>query len=159
MARTRRHTLEFDSLEGKVLLSTVMADPAATVYKQKTTHFHLDGKLSGIPSGAAVPNGLMVSSFPLSGNVASMGNVDGAFFLKYRFIQFRKLPDLSKSNLVLANQNGRVNISLNAAASHHYKFKIMSGSGAYALATGKGTLTVSGSHDSPYFTIKMQTSG
>jgi hypothetical protein len=156
MARTRRHTLEFDSLEGKVLLSTAMADPAAAVYKQKTNQFHLGGKISGIPSGAAVPNGLMISSFPLSGNVASMGNVDGAFFLKYRFVQFRKLPDLSKSSLALFNQKGRVDIALNATGSHHYKFKIMSGSGAYAFASGKGTLTVSGSHDSPYFTIKMQ---
>jgi hypothetical protein len=155
MATTRQHTLAFDSLEGKVLLSAGMADPAATVFKQKATHFHLNGKLEGIPSGTAVPNGFMVSSFPLTGNVGSMGNVEGTFILKYRFIQFRKLPDLSKSVLVLANQKGRVNISLNATGSHQYKFTIMSGSGEYTFASGKGNLTVSGSPKSPEFTIKI----
>ena len=156
MAKTRRHTLGFDSLEGKVLLSAGMADPAATVFRQKATHFHLNGKLEGIPSGTAVPNGFMVSSFRLNGNVPSMGTVEGTFYLKYKFIQFGKLPDLSKSVLVLDNQKGAVNISLNATGSHHYKFAIISGSGVYTFASGKGNLTVSGSRKSPEFTIKIQ---
>jgi hypothetical protein len=156
MAKTRQHTLDFDYLEGKVLPSTGMADPAAAVYQQKAIRFHLVGKLQGIPSGAAVPNGFMVSSFVLNGTVASMGTVEGAVFLKYRFIQSGKLPDLSKASLVLVNQRGRVNISLNSTDSHHYKFTIMSGSGTYTFAAGKGNLTVSGSHRSPVFTIKFQ---
>ncbi len=159
MATNRRRSLAFDSLEGKVLLSAGIADPAATVFRQKTNHFRLNGKLEGIPSGSAVPNGFMVSSFTVNGNVGSMGKVDGIFFLKYKFIQFGKLPDLSKSVLVLANERGAVYISLNATGSHHYKFTIISGSGDYTFASGKGNLTVSGSKRSPEFTIKIQTTG
>jgi hypothetical protein len=155
MSRTRRHRIDFDFLEGKVLLSTVMTAPAAIVHQQKSNHFHLDGKLRGIPSGTAVPNGFIVSSFPLNGNVASMGNVEGTLFLKYSFIQMGKLPDLSKSSLVLTNQKGSVTISLNASGSHHYKFTIMYGSGLYTFASEKGTLTLSGSRKFPDFTIKM----
>jgi hypothetical protein len=156
VATTRQLSLQFDCLEGKVLLSSVMADPAATVHQETTSRFHLNGKLHGIPSGTAVPNGFIVSAFQISGNIASMGAVEGSFFLKYNFIQAGKLPDLSKANLVLANQQGRVNISLNATGSHHYKFTIMSGTGIYTFASGKGNLTVSGTHKSPEFTIKLQ---
>ena len=156
MARTRRHSLQFDSLEGKVLLSTGMADPAAVVHQQKAQRFLLNGKISVLPSGSAVPNGYIVSSFPINGHLASMGNVHGAFFLKYSFIPIRKLPDLSKSSLLLVNQYGSVNIALNATGSHHYKFTIMSGSGAYTFASGGGKLIISATHDSPYYTIKMQ---
>ena len=156
MASSRRRTLGFDCLEAKLLLSTGMADPAAIVHQAKGNRFHLGGTLRGIPSGTAVPNGFIVSSFPLSGNVASMGAVEGAFFLKHSFIPSGKLPDLSKAVLVLINQKGRVNIALNATGSHHYKFTIMSGSGDYTFASGKGNLTVSGSHKSPVLTIKMQ---
>jgi hypothetical protein len=156
MTSPRRHTLGFDYLEGKVLLSTGMANPAAIVHQAKANRFHLSGKLEGIPSGMAVPNGFIVSSFPLNGNVTSMGAVEGAFFLKHSFIPSGKLPNLSKAVLVLVNQKGRVNIALNATASHHYKFTIMSGSGNYTFASGKGNLSVSGSRRSPEFTIKMQ---
>ena len=99
MARNRRHTLGFDSLEAKGDYHFQQEWPTLQppFINQKATHFHLNGKLNGIPSGIAVPNGFIVSSFLLNGNVASMGTVEGAFFLKYRFIQFGKLPDLSKS--------------------------------------------------------------
>jgi hypothetical protein len=156
MASSRRRTLGFDCLEGKLLLSTGMANPAAIVHQAKANRFHLNGTLRGIPSGTAVPNGFIVSSFVLSGNVASMGHVEGIFFLKDSFVPSGKLPDLSKASLVLLNQKGRVNIALNATSSHHYKFTIMSGSGDYTFASAKGHLTVSGNHKSPYFTIKMQ---
>lgn len=156
MARTKRHALEFDSLEGKLLLSMGMADPAATVYHHQTFRFHLNGVLSGLPSGTASPKGFTISSFPLNGHAASMGTVEGAFFLKYTYVPSGKLPDLSKATLVLINQKGRVDIALNATASHHYRFKIMSGTGIYTFASGKGNLNISSSHNSPYYTIKLQ---
>jgi hypothetical protein len=156
MLRSTRYTPTFDSLEGKTLLSFGVNNPAATVYQQKTSRFHLDGKLNGLPSGTAGPEGYTVSSFPLSGHLASMGNVQGAFFLRYTFIRAGKLPDLSKSTLVLENQTGSVEISLNATASHRYKFTIMSGSGAYTFASETGHLTISANHKSPFFSIKMQ---
>jgi hypothetical protein len=156
MARTRQHVLEFDSLEGKVLLSTTIADPAATVFQQKAHHFRLDGTLYGIPSGTAVPNGFLVSSFIANGHVSSMGNVEVAFFLKHTYIPTGKLPNLSKASLVLINQKGTVNISLDATGSHHYKCTVMSGTGTYTFASGIGKVTISAGHKSPGFTIKLQ---
>jgi hypothetical protein len=156
MARTTRHLIEFDSLEGKLLLSVGIANPAVTVLQQKVFRFHLNGKLEGIPSGIAIPKGFMESAFPLSGDLALMGHVEGAFFLKYSYIPNGKLPDLSKATLVLTNQKGRIDIALNATGSHHYKFKIMSGTGIYTFASGKGNLTILSSHNSPAYTIKMQ---
>jgi len=156
MSRSTRRTLTFDFLEGKTLLSTGIGNPATAVYQQKTARFHLNGKLNGLPSGTAGPEGYTVSSFPVSGHLASMGNVHGAFFLRYTFIGAGKLPDLSKSTLVLENQSGSVAISLNATASHRYKFTIMSGSGAYTFASETGHLTISASRNTPFFSIKMQ---
>ena len=135
-----------------------MANPAATVFKYKTIRFHLNGNLAGVPSGTAGPSGYLVSSFPMAGHVASMGNVSGAFYLMHTFVPFGKLPDLSKASLVLANQKGSVAIALNASGSHHYKFKIMSGSGIYTFASGSGNLTISASSNSLDFIIKMQSS-
>ena len=86
-----------------------------------------------------------MSSFPIAGHITSMGNVNGSFYLMHTFVPFRKLPDLSKSSLVLANQKGSVAIGLNASRSHHYKFKIMSGTGIYTFASGVGNLTISAS--------------
>jgi hypothetical protein len=153
MAITKQLALGFDCLEGKVLLSSGMTDPAAAVHQAALNRFHLNGKLHGIPSGTAVSDGFIVSSFQISGNIASMGAVKGAFFLKYSFIQTGKLPDLSKATLVLANQDGTVKLALNATGSHHYKFTI---TGLYTFASGKGSLTISGNHKSPEFEIKLQ---
>ena len=96
MARTRRHALEFDSLEGKLLLSTGMADPAATVHQQKAIRFHLNGMLSRTPIRHSRPNGFIDSSFPLNGHVASMGTVEGAFFLKYSYSPVENCPTSAK---------------------------------------------------------------
>ena len=136
MSKTTRRALQFESLEGKVLLSSGISDPAATVFKLKTVRFHLNGNIAGVPGGTAGPSGFLVSSFPIAGHVTSMGNVSGAFYLMHTFVRYRKLPDLSKSSLVLANQKGSVAIALNASGSHHYKFKIMSGTGIYTFASG-----------------------
>jgi hypothetical protein len=156
MSKTTRRTLQFESLEGKVLLSSGMVNPAATIFKYKAVRFHLNGNIAGVPGGTAGPSGFLVSSFPIAGHVTSMGNVSGAFYLMHTFVPFGKLPDLSKSSLVLGNQKGSVAIAMNASGSHHYKFKIMSGSGIYTFASGSGNLTISASSNSPNFIIKMR---
>jgi hypothetical protein len=158
MSKTTRRTLEFESLEGKVLLSSGMANPTTTVFKARAIRFHSGGNLTGAPTGLVGPSGYVVSSFPLAGHITSMGNVSGAFYLTHTFVPFRKLPNLSKASLVLANQKGSVAIALNASGSHHYKFKIMSGSGTYTFASGTGNLTISASRNSLDFIIKMQSS-
>lgn len=155
MARTRQHSLQFDFLEGKVLLSSGIADPAAMVHQQQVHQFHLNGIFYGLPSGTSGPDGYVVSSFPIDGHAASMGNVHGAFFLSRTFVRVGKLPDLSKATLTLANQKGSVNIALNASGSHHYKFTVMSGTGMYTFASGTGKLTISASRSSLDFVFKV----
>ena len=157
MARTRQHVLAFDSFEGKVLLSTGMADPAAAVHRDRAVRFFLNGTLRGTPTGTSVPDGYLVSAFSANGSLKSMGNVDAAVFLANTFISQGKLPNLSKANVVLFSRDGTVTLALNASGSHHYKFTVMSGTGAYAFASGTGKLTISGNHKYPDYTMKLQT--
>ena len=159
MANIRQRALQFDSLEGKILLSTGMADPAATVYQHKAPRFHMNGNLYGLPSGTSGPDGYSVTTFPIGGHVASMGNVVGAFYLSDTFIPIGKLPNLSKATLVLANQNGSVRLALNSSRTHHYRFTIISGTGNDTWASGTGKLAISSSHNSLDFKIKLQSKG
>lgn len=158
MANTRRRTLQFDSLEGKVLLSTGMADPAATIYQHKASRFRMNGNLSGLPYGTSGPDGYSVTMFPVEGHVASMGNVGGSFYLTHTFVPVGKLPNLSKATLILGNQNGTVRLTLNSSRGHHYRFTIESGTGTDTFASGTGKLTISSSH-SLDFKIELQSKG
>jgi hypothetical protein len=159
MANTRQRMLQFDSLEGKVLLSTGMADPAATIYQHKPPRFHMNGTLSGFPTGTSGPDGYNVTTFPVEGHVASMGNVAGSIYLTDTFVPIGKLPNLSKANLELYSQGGSIHVTLNASGTHHYRFTIMSGTGDDTWASGSGKLTISSSHNSLDFTIKLQSKG
>jgi hypothetical protein len=159
MANTRQRTLQFDSLEGKILLSTGMADPAATIYQHKAPKFHLNGNLYGFPSGTSGPDGYNVTAFPIGGHVASMGNIGGSIYLSDTFVPIGKLPNLSKATLILFNQSGSVHLTLNASRSHHYRFTIISGTGDDTWASGSGRLTISSSHDSLDFKFKVQSKG
>ena len=159
MANTRQRTLQFDSLEGKILLSTGMADPAATIYQHKAPRFHMNGNLYGLPSGTSGPDGYNVTAFPIGGHVASMGNVGGSFYLSDTFIPVGKLPDLSKATLILSNPNGSVHLTLDSSRTHHYRFTIISGTGDDTWASGSGKLTISSSRNSLDFKIKLQSKG
>jgi hypothetical protein len=156
MSKSTRRTLQFELLEGKTLLSSGMASPAAIVYQLKTPKFHLNGTLRGVPFGTSGHEGFVVSSFPISGHVASMGNVSGAFYLTYPIVGKGKMPNLSSASLVLANQSGSVDISLDAFGSHKHKFTMMSGTGIYTYASVKGTLTISPGHHSHNYVIKLK---
>jgi hypothetical protein len=155
MSNNKRRALGFESLEGKLLLSSGMADPAAVVFRHRTMRFVLNGAISGIPSGMSGPSGYVISSFPVSGHLTSMGNVSGAFYLKNTFVQFGKMPDLSKSSLVLSSPKGTVGIALNASGSHHYKFRVMWGTGTYTYASGVGSMMISANRNSLAFLIKV----
>jgi hypothetical protein len=156
MTKTTRRTLQFESLEGKTLLSSGMANPAAAVHQYRTPRLQLNGTLYGIPSGSSGPEGYVVSSFPISGHIASMGNVTGSLYLTYNIVGKGQMPNLSSASLVLANQAGSVDISLNAFGSSQHKYTIMSGSGIYTYASGKGTLTLSPGHHSHNYVIKLR---
>jgi hypothetical protein len=145
MSRTTRRTLTFDAMEGRVLLSSGMADPAAVVHRARTsvTHFLLNGTLRGIPFGTVGPDGINVSSFTLVGKAKSMGKVAGSLALNDRIIAPGRKPDLSNATLNLSNNKGSVQLKMAASPSNRYIFVVSSGSGAYASAIGSGVAAVS----------------
>ncbi|MGP0065891.1 MAG: hypothetical protein ACLQGP_20090 [Isosphaeraceae bacterium] len=143
MTKTVRRTLVFDSLEGKLLLSTGMADPAATVHKAEFKRFLLNGTLQGIPFGSIQQNGIEVSSFPLVGTAKSMGKVEGSLDLADPLIAPGKKPELSNATLTLSNARGSVQLKMAASPSTRYIFVVTSGSGVYTSAFGSGTAIIS----------------
>src|SRR5262245_45959642 len=112
MSKTSRRTLGFDSLEGKVLLSTGLADPAATIHLAKVKRFLLNGVLHGLPFGTIRQNGFAVSSFPVLGKAQSMGQVSGSLELANPFIAQGKRPDLNGARLTLSNSKGSVQLMM-----------------------------------------------
>lgn len=159
MRKTRRHTPQFDALEGKVLLSTGIANPAATLHRQPAKRVVLNGTLHGLPSGSTGPQGYSVSSFQVGGHAGSMGNVGGAFDLADGVIPIGRLPDLSNASLILANQKGSVVLMISASQKNHYRFKILGGTGSDARAFGSGSVKISSSHNSFDFDIKLRSVG
>ena len=143
MTKTVRRTPAFDSLEGKILLSTGMADPAATVHRTTVNHFLLNGTLKGIPYGSIQQGGIAVSSFSLTGSARSMGKVNGSLGLTDPLIAPGRKPDLSNATLTLSNSRGSVQLTMAASPSNRYIFVLTSGSGSYATEFGSGTAIIS----------------
>ncbi len=146
MSRTTRRTRTptFDAMEGRVLLSSGMKDPAAQVLRAEFSvgHFKLNGTLAGIPFGAIGPDGIVVSSFPLSGRTKSMGRVTGSLLLTDPIIAPGKQPDLSNATLTLSNARGSVQIKTAGSPSNRHVFIVTAGSGAYASVYGSGTAII-----------------
>jgi len=84
-----------------------------------------------------------------------LGKVSGIFYLADTLIPIGKLPDLSNSWLILANQKGSVQLRIAASRTNHYRFNITSGTGSDAAATGSGSVTISSSQGSINFIIKL----
>ena len=146
MLNTKRHLPQFDSLEGKVLLSAGMADPAATKHHDKAKPFVMTGSLSGLPNGSPGVAGFTATSFPVSGHLASMGTVHGSFSLAKPFIPIGKLPDLSGAALTLENSKGTVQLAIARTKKNDYKFTIDSGTGKYTSTSGSGTMQIASTH-------------
>jgi hypothetical protein len=155
MLKTKRRTPQFDSLEDKVLLSTGMADPAATVKRDAVKRFLLNGALYGIPSGTTGPEGYSVSTFSVGGRTASMGNVSGSFNLADTFVPIGKRPDLGNASLTLTNLKGSVQLAIAPSKTNLYHFTITSGTNHYAAATGSGKLTIAPTQGSINFVIMV----
>jgi hypothetical protein len=156
MLNTRRHFPQFDSLEGKVLLSAAMAEPAAK-HHDKAKSFIMTGSLSGLPNGSPGVAGYTATSFPVAGHVASMGNVHGSFSLADSFIPIGKLPDLAGASLTLENSKGTVQLAIAQAKKKDYKFTIDSGTGKYASALGSGTMKIASTHAAIDLAINLHT--
>jgi len=160
MSKTARRTLSFDSLEGKVLLSTGMADPAAAIHmaRFKIKRFLLNGTLKGIPFGSVQQDGIEVSSFYLNGGAQSMGKVGGSLDLADPLIAPGKLPDMSNATLNLANARGNVQLKMAASPSKRYIFVLTTGSGDYASAYGSGTAIISFNKRMHEYVVKLHSS-
>jgi hypothetical protein len=145
MSRTTRRTLTFDAMEGRVLLSTGMADPAAAVHRDKAqiSHVMLNGTLVGIPFGTVGPSGITVTSFNLTGKAKSMGKVSASLALNDTLIAPGGPPKLSNATLTLSNAKGSVQIKMAASPSNRYVFIVTAGSGNFASAYGSGTAVIS----------------
>jgi hypothetical protein len=143
MLNTKRHLPQFDSLEGKVLLSAGMADPAVTKHHDKVKPFVMTGSLSGLPNGSPGVDGYTTTSFPVSGHLASMGTVHGSFSLADPFVPIGKLPDLAGASLTLKNSKGTVQLAIAQTKKNDFKFTIDSGTGKYASNSGSGTMEIS----------------
>jgi hypothetical protein len=137
MSKTTRRTLSFDSLEGKVLLSTGMADPAATVARATARGLFLKGVLTGVSS----PTGVAVNTFKVKGNAGSMGRVKGSLALAIPLAPGR-VPKLGGAILTLANRQGHVQLTIGRSSNVYYNYVITSGSGSFASASGSGIITV-----------------
>jgi hypothetical protein len=144
MPRTTRRSPTFEAMEGRVLLSSGMRDPAAQVHRSRasTGHFMLNGALVGIPYGRVGQDGIVVSAFPLSGRAKSMGKVTGSLILTDPIIAPGRQPDLSNATLTLTNARGSVQIKTAASPSNRHVFVVTYGSGAYASVYGSGTATI-----------------
>jgi hypothetical protein len=137
MSKTTRRTLSFDSLEGRVLLSTGMADPAATVARATARALFLKGVLTGVSS----PTGVAVRTFTVKGSAGSMGRVKGSLALAIPLAPGRA-PKLSGAILTLANRQGHVQLTIGRSSTTYYDYVITAGSGSFASASGSGIIAL-----------------
>ncbi len=137
MSKTTRRTLSFDSLEGKVLLSTGLADPAATVARAAARGLSLKGVLTGVASAS----GGVVSAFTVKGNAASMGKVKGMLLLSIP-LRSGRAPNLSDATLILTSRAGVVQVTIGRSSSIIYDYVITAGTGSFASASGSGLITL-----------------
>lgn len=154
MMRTTQRTLGFESMEGRVLLSTWIGHHGhhhamghgrhAMIRRDRASvsHVMLNGVLRGIPFGSAGQGGITVTSFEMKGRSRSLGHVNAALELNNNLIAPGQQPDLSNATLTLSNHRGSVQIKTAASPSNRYIFIVMSGTGAYASAYGSGTAAV-----------------
>jgi hypothetical protein len=150
MPRNTRRTPTFDAMEGRVLLSSGLRDPAAQVHRAmvahrsrtSTGHLMLNGALVGIPLGTVGQDGIVVSAFPMVGRVQSMRKVTGSLLLTDTVISPGKQPDLNNATLTLTNARGSVQIKMASSPSNRHVFVVTYGSGAYASVFGSGTAII-----------------
>lgn len=156
MSKSKRHLPHVDFLEEKVLLSTGATNASAHKHHKSTKPFVLTGSVSGLPNGSPGVTGYTESSFPVSGHVASMEAVSGSLRLADLFIPIGKLPNLAGGSLVLQDSKGAVDLAIAQAKNHKYKFKVISGTAKFALATGSGTMMISSVQSNLNLVIKLQ---
>jgi hypothetical protein len=98
--------------------------------------------LHGMPAGLTGPDGYTISSFSVTGHLGSMGAVQGTFLLRDAFIPIGKLPNLSKSLLIVSNRKGSLLLAIQPSSTNRYHFQIVAVTSSYASASGSGVVTV-----------------
>jgi hypothetical protein len=161
MPRTTRRTPTFDAMEGRVLLSSGLKDPAGHVHRSlaRTVHFTLNGALVGIPFGSVGQDGIVVSAFPMAGTAKSMGKVTGSLDLADNVIKPGRQPNLDNATLTLSNARGSVQIRMAASPSNRHVFVVTYGSGAYASAFGSGTVIITYKHRYHEYQLALRSAG
>jgi hypothetical protein len=159
MLKTRRCTLQFESLEGKILLSQGLPTSAQPVYQAVLNNFHLNGALVGLPLGSAVHDGFSVSLFLVQGRMTPMQRVTGLLNLTNTFIPTGKKPNLNGASLELVNKEGSVVLSIRQTPTRYYRFDVKTGTGSYAGAAGSGIVVIltNGQSKALSFTIRLHT--
>lgn len=154
MLKTHRRALHFDSLEGKVLLSVGLADPAVKVHRSAAKAFVLNGSVQGLPTGKFDSKGLEVSSFAVAGHLGSMGNVTGFILLSDKLVTRGAMPELADSLLVLTNSDGSLLLGIQPSK-HRYSFQIVGVTKNYISVSGSGTLSIAPSPISANLVITL----
>ncbi len=153
MARERRRPLGIETLEGKLLLSTVPAAKAAVAAPPPSIH----GKplaLGGVMTAAIYNVGRINAMartvrIALAGSVGAMGPVEGLLTEQIN----ESLEVVSQGNLTLENSRGSINLHFthvnvikNLTTPYNSGFvvdyTITNSTGAFAGATGSGILDV-----------------
>jgi hypothetical protein len=155
MLKTKRCLPQFDCLEGKILLSTNMAEPAMLTHRDAVKRFVLNGSLTGLPNGSPGIEGYTESSFPVAGRLTSMGNANGSFTLGDAFIPTGKKPNLNNASLTLESSKGSIQLTIAQATKHRYNFTIVSGTKSYASVSGSGTMAISSPRSTLDLVIKL----
>lgn len=158
MARQRRRSFEIETLEGKLLLSTAHAAVPAAVQAPAPSPPTLHGKplaLHGVMAASAFKVSPIVSNaepvqISLAGTAGALGAVTGTLTEEVD----EQVEEVTRGTLVLQNARGtltldfvRPDVMENLTEPYNEGFvvsyKIAAGTGAYAGATGSGTLDVS----------------
>jgi hypothetical protein len=128
----RSYSPEVEAVERRVALSNTMAAPLAGVHVEAVRLFSLNGKLRG----SVVQQGSKLT-FNASGRLAGTGPIQMTGYA-YLYVHIG-YPETGE--LVLSNSKGTIALSLGFGPK--IPFHVVSGTGAYASASGHGTFSFS----------------
>ncbi len=146
MSRSRRGALQVEPLEGKVLLSTARASvraAARAAAQVAQLPFSIQGTLQ-MPANSVATfqlNGQSMGTFKLRGKLGTMGQVTGTFVAV-----LDANNNMTAGELTLKGRKGSValNMTNDAADQTAYDYTVVSGTGAFATASGTGKMATAG---------------
>ena len=159
MQRRRPHTIQFEALERKLLLSSAAADPAAAVHAaaRSAKLFLLNSKPYVFLTSRRSPRDPYGSGYQLElsfggrkQKIGSMGESDMDEHLVPKLLTGNELPDLGGATMTFSNAKGTVVLSIATSNASSYRFAITSATGKFASAVGgTGSMTIGLNHPKP----------